>query len=61
MKLIIKQLMIPYGRLIHSDLSRLDTQEQRDQYVNELAPRLEQIASTDLSLVQNADQANALF
>ena len=50
-----------YGRLIHSDLSRLDTQEQRDQYVNELAPRLEQIASTDLSLVQNADQANALF
>jgi len=50
-----------YGRLIHSDLSRLDTQEQRDQYVNELAPRLEQIASTDLSLIQNADQANALF
>ena len=50
-----------YGRLIHSDLSRLDTQQQRDQYAQELAPRLEQIAGMDLSMVQNADAAKALF
>ena len=56
-----KQLNDLYGRVVYSDLSRGDTNETRDQYANELAPRIEQIASMDLSLAQNVDAAKAVF
>jgi len=56
-----KQLNDLYGKVVYADLSRGDTNEVRDQYANELAPRLEQIASMDLSLAQNVDAAKGVF
>ena len=56
-----KQLNDLYGKVVYADLSRGDTNEVRNQYANQLAPRLEQIASMDLSLAQNVDAAKAVF
>jgi len=42
-------------------LSRTDTKEQRDQYINQLAPSLEKISGMDLSLAQNVDAAKSVF
>jgi len=50
-----------YNKVVYADLSRGDTTEQRDQYVENLAPSLERIAGMDLSLAQNADSAKAVF
>ena len=50
-----------YNKVVYADLSRGDTTEQRDQYVENLAPSLEKIAGMDLSLAQNADSAKAVF
>jgi hypothetical protein len=50
-----------YGKVVYADLTRDDSIEMRDQYANLLAPKLEQVASMDLSLQQNADAAKALF
>lgn len=50
-----------YGKVVYADLTRDDSIEMRDQYANLLAPKLEQVASMDLSLQQNADAARALF
>jgi hypothetical protein len=50
-----------YNRVVFADLSRGDTSEQREQYVNNLAPSLEKIAGMDLSLAQNAQSAKAVF
>jgi hypothetical protein len=50
-----------YGKVVYSDLSRNDTKEIRDQYANQLAPKLQQVSGMDLSIQQNADAANALF
>ena len=50
-----------YNKVVYADLSREDTNEQREQYVNNLAPSLEKIASMDLSLAQNAQSAKAVF
>lgn len=50
-----------YNKVVYADLSRADTKEQRDQYINQIAPSLEKISGMDLSMVQNADSAKAVF
>lgn len=50
-----------YNKVVYADLSRTDTKEQRDQYINQIAPSLEKISGMDLSLMQNADSAKAVF
>ena len=50
-----------YNKVVYADLSRTDTKEQRDQYINQIAPSLEKISGMDLSLVQNADSAKSVF
>lgn len=50
-----------YNKVVYADLSRTDTGEKREQYVNNLAPSLEKIAGMDLSLAQNAQSAKAVF
>ena len=50
-----------YNKVVYAGLSRADTTEQREQYVNNLAPSLEKIAGMDLSLAQNAQSAKAVF
>jgi len=50
-----------YNKVVYADLSRKDTKEQRDQYINQLAPSLEKISGLDLSLAQNVDSAKAVF
>lgn len=50
-----------YSKVVYGNLSRKDTQEMRDQYAENLAPKLQQIAGADLSMAQNVDAAKALF
>jgi hypothetical protein len=50
-----------YNKVVYADLSRTDTKEQRDQYINQITPSLEKISGMDLSMVQNADSAKAVF
>lgn len=50
-----------YNKVVYADLSRTDTKEQRDQYINQLAPSLEKISGMDLSLAQNVDAAKSVF
>lgn len=50
-----------YSKVVYADLTRDDSIEMRDQYANLLAPKLEQVASMDLSIQQNVDAAKALF
>lgn len=50
-----------YNKVVYADLSRTDTKEQRDQYINQIAPSLEKISGMDLSMAQNADSAKAVF
>lgn len=56
-----KQLSDLYGRVVYADLSRQDTTDMRDQYANQLAPKIQQISGMDLSLRQNVDAAQGLF
>ncbi len=50
-----------YNKVVYADMSRKDTNEQREQYVNNLTPSLEKISGMDLSLAQNAQSAKAVF
>ena len=50
-----------YNKVVYAGLSRKDTTEQRNQYINNLGPSLEKIAGMDLSLSQNAASAKAVF
>jgi hypothetical protein len=50
-----------YNKVVYADLSRNDTVEQRNQYIENLAPSLEKIANLDLSLAQNVDAAKGVF
>lgn len=50
-----------YSKVVYADLSRKDTRDIRDQYANQLAPKLQQVSGMDLSIQQNADSAKALF
>lgn len=56
-----KQMNNLYGSVVYADVSREDSKNTRDQYVNQLAPKLQQISGLDLSLQQNVDAAKALF
>ena len=55
------QLNELYGKVVYADLSREDNQNIRDQYANELTPKLEQVSGLDLSLQENTNTAKALF
>ena len=50
-----------YNKVVYADLSRTDTKDQRDQYINQIAPSLEKISGMDLSMMQNADAAKSVF
>ena len=50
-----------YNKIVYADMSREDTNEQREQYVSNLTPALEKISGMDLSLAQNAQSAKAVF
>ena len=50
-----------YGSVLHADLSRDDNIYRRDEYVKNLAPRIQQISGMDLSLQQNVDAAKGVF
>jgi len=50
-----------YSSVVHADVSREDSKNIRDQYVNQLAPKLQQVSGLDLSLQQNVDTAKGLF
>jgi hypothetical protein len=56
-----KQLNDLYNKVVYGDLSRQDTKEMRDQYADNLAPKLQQISGMDLSMMQNVEAAKALF
>jgi hypothetical protein len=56
-----KQLSDLYGRVVYADLSREDTRQMRDQYADQLVPKIQQISGMDLSLRQNVDAAKGLF
>ena len=50
-----------YSKVVYGDLSRGDTQEMRDQYANNLGPKLQQVSGMDLSVMQNVEAAKGLF
>ena len=50
-----------YNKVIYADISREDTNIQREQYVKNLAPNLEKIAGLDLSMRQNVQAAKSVF
>lgn len=56
-----KQLGDLYGTVVYADLSRNDTREIRDQYSEQLSPKIQQISGMDLSLRENVDAAKGLF
>ena len=56
-----KQMNDLYGKIVYSDLSRKDTQETRDQYVNKLIPKIQKASGMDLSIQANVDAAQSLF
>ncbi len=56
-----KQLNDLYSKVVYADLSRGDTKDQRNQYIETLAPKLEKISGMDLSMQQNVDAARGLF
>ena len=56
-----KQMNNLYGSVLHADLSREDNMGIRDEYVKNLAPRIQQISGMDLSLQQNVDAAKGVF
>lgn len=50
-----------YSKVVYSDLSRKDTQDMRNQYVETLGKQLEMVSGMDLSVAQNVDSAKQLF
>ena len=50
-----------YSKLVYSDLSRQENKDKRDQFANQIAPKMAQISGYDLSLRQNADMAVGVF
>jgi len=55
------QLNELYGKVVYADLSREDNQNIRDQYANDLTPKIEQVSGLDLSLQENVNAAKGLF
>ncbi|MHA1986782.1 MAG: hypothetical protein ACW98D_09100 [Promethearchaeota archaeon] len=56
-----KQLNNAYSKIMYAGLSREDTNEARDQFINNLQPELEKISGLDLSLSQNVKAAQSVF
>lgn len=56
-----EQLSDLYSQVVYGDLSRADTQEMRNQYTQNLGPKLQQISGMDLSVLQNAEAAQSIF
>ncbi len=56
-----KQLNNAYSKIMYAGLSREDTNEARDQFINNLQPELEKISGLDLSLAQNVRAAQGVF
>ena len=50
-----------YGKVVYGDLSRKDTTAMRDQFAENLGPKLQQISGMDLSMMQNAEAAKSIF
>lgn len=50
-----------YGKVVYADLSRQDNQTKRDQFAQQIAPKMSQISGYDLSLRQNVDMAKGVF
>ncbi len=50
-----------YSKVVYGDLSREDTKAMRDQFAENLGPRLQQISGMDLSVMQNAEAAKSIF
>tara|TARA_R110000737_G_scaffold106219_2_gene139114 strand:+ start:3331 stop:6744 length:3414 start_codon:yes stop_codon:yes gene_type:complete len=50
-----------YNKVIYADISREDTNSQREQFANNLAPNLEKIAGLDLSMRENVQAAKSVF
>lgn len=56
-----KQMNDLYGKIVYADLSREDTKANRDQYINNLIPKIEKVSGMDLSIGANVDAAKSLF
>ena len=50
-----------YSKLVYADLSKQENKDKRDQFANQIAPKMAQISGYDLSLRQNADMAVGVF
>ena len=50
-----------YSKVVYGELSRKDTKAMREQFTENLGPRLEQISGMDLSAMQNAEAAKSIF
>lgn len=56
-----KQLSDQYSKVVYADMSREDTLDARNQYTEQLIPRIEKLSGMDLSIRQNVDSAQSLF
>ena len=50
-----------YSKVVYGDLSRKDNQETRNHFAETLAPQLQKVSGMDLSVMQNAEAARAIF
>ena len=50
-----------YSKVVYGNLSREDTKSIRNQYAENLGPKLQQVSGMDLSMVQNTEAAKSLF
>lgn len=50
-----------YGKVLYSNLTAEDNINKRNQYVEQIAPRLKQVAGLDLSLAENVQTAKGVF
>ena len=56
-----KHLNDIYGKVVYADLLRAENKNVRDQYAEQLSPRIKQLTGLDLSLQENVDAAYGLF
>ena len=50
-----------YGKVLYSNLTAEDNINKRNQYIEQIAPRLKQVAGLDLSLAENVQTAKGVF
>ncbi len=50
-----------YSKVVYGNLSREDTKSIRNQYAENLGPKLQQVSGMDLSMAQNTEAAKSLF